>query len=287
MPAKLIHEVHDLWPETLYMIGGMSEKHPFVRLLKKAANSAYKRSDLIVGFNNKLGGYLNKAYGVDADRYACVPLGINLEEWDPEAIMPLPDDLKDELEGLRAQGKFIVGYDGGHAISNALEDMIEAARLMQDRDSSVYFVLVGKGVEKQKLMDMASSYSLTNISFFDPINRKSIPELLKYFDCFYIGARGNRLYELAGMNPNKCYEAIMAGLPIIANLPSGIGSDFDRYSGTFFNEVGDINAICDNIGLIRAESHDKKALWSSEGKAFIEKNYTYTYNARKFEALMA
>ena len=37
--AKLIHEVHDMWPITLIEIGGMKKSNPFVGLMQMAENS--------------------------------------------------------------------------------------------------------------------------------------------------------------------------------------------------------------------------------------------------------
>ena len=39
--AKYIHEVHDMWPSTLYEVGGMSKKHPFVIVMQIAENSKF------------------------------------------------------------------------------------------------------------------------------------------------------------------------------------------------------------------------------------------------------
>ena len=46
--ARLIHEVHDMWPVTLVEIGGMSRFHPFIVLLQAAENSCYKHADAVV-----------------------------------------------------------------------------------------------------------------------------------------------------------------------------------------------------------------------------------------------
>lgn len=46
--AKYIHEVHDMWPATLYEIGGMSKANPFVVLMQLAENSAYRKCDELV-----------------------------------------------------------------------------------------------------------------------------------------------------------------------------------------------------------------------------------------------
>lgn len=43
--ARLIHEVHDMWPATLYEIGGMSRNNPFVLLMqadRKFSISAFR-----------------------------------------------------------------------------------------------------------------------------------------------------------------------------------------------------------------------------------------------------
>ena len=44
----LIHEVRDMWPETLVVGYGMKRYNPFVWLLQRAENSAYRRSDYVV-----------------------------------------------------------------------------------------------------------------------------------------------------------------------------------------------------------------------------------------------
>ena len=46
--AKYIHEVHDMWPSTLYELGGMSKSNPFVKLMQRAEDFAYSHCDQVV-----------------------------------------------------------------------------------------------------------------------------------------------------------------------------------------------------------------------------------------------
>lgn len=141
--VKLIHEVHDMWPATLYEIGGMSRKHPFIQLLQIAENSAYKNSNVVVSLLPNAEAYMRK-HGLQEGKFVCIPNGVVLEEWEhPEEI---PDKHRSVFKDLNDNDKFIVGYFGGHALSNALDSIIDIATNIDDSD--VQFVLVGDGVEK-------------------------------------------------------------------------------------------------------------------------------------------
>ena len=118
----------------------------------------------------------------------------------------------------RKTNKFIIGYFGGHAMSNALDTLIETAKELEG-NNSVIFVLVGDGVEKNRLQKKAEG--LDNVLFLPPVPKKSIPALLKQFDCVYIGAKNSTLYRF-GTSMNKVYDAMMGGKPILyaVNAPN-------------------------------------------------------------------
>lgn len=212
--VKLIHEVHDMWPATLIELGGMSKYHPFVVVMQIGENSAYKNSDHVIAMLEYSEPYMRE-HGLEEGKFTCIPLGIDLTEW--EETKPLTQLHLETLQRLKSENKFIVGYFGGHAMSNALEVLIDVARKFDCLNSNIHFVLVGNGVEKEKLVMMANGYGLKNITFLPPVDKKEIPRLASSFDCIYMGAHKSELYRF-GLCVNKMLDAMMAGRPIVCSM---------------------------------------------------------------------
>ena len=177
---RLIHEVHDMWPSTLYEIGGMSRKHPFVVAMQIGENSAYRHSDKVVSLLPYAEKYMRR-HGLKKGKFVCIPNGIVEEEWDnPQKLSVQHADV---LQQLKDNGDFIVGYFGGHALSNALDVMIDTAK--ECTDKNIKFVLVGDGAEKARLMGRVRAEKIENTIFLPPVAKLEIPNLCGYFDCIF------------------------------------------------------------------------------------------------------
>src|SRR5215469_2706327 len=46
--ARLVFEVHDLWPLTPMLLGGYSPMHPYIRFLQRAEDWAYSNAETVV-----------------------------------------------------------------------------------------------------------------------------------------------------------------------------------------------------------------------------------------------
>ena len=212
--VRLIHEVHDMWPATLIEVGGMSKHHPFTVAMQIGENSAYKKSDLVVSLPPLTEPYM-KEHGLKDGKWYHVPNGIVEEEWqDPE---PIPEEHRKVLDDLKRRGRFIVGYFGGHAISNALDVLIDAAACTEKRGGKASYVLVGDGVEKEALVKKAKDMGLSEVYFLPKVPKKAVPALVQWFDCTYVGAKNSSLYRF-GLCMNKIFDSMMAGKPILCAI---------------------------------------------------------------------
>ena len=158
--AKYVHEGHDLWPLTLTKLGGMSEWHPFCLLMGMAERYAYSNANHVVSVLPNSVEHMLEHGLVSKERFTYIPNGIVHEDWLKEE--KVSEEHKRLFDKLKAEGFFVVAYLGGHAISNALDTFINAARMVENE--KIAFVLIGKGVEKERLIAMARG--LKNVFFY-------------------------------------------------------------------------------------------------------------------------
>ncbi len=278
--AKYIHEAHDLWPLTLIELAGWSEKHPFIQILAKAETSAFSKSDAVVGVTAGEVDYMLQHGLQRREKFTHIPNGIVLEDWDnPE---PLDKTHSDAITKLKVGNKFIICYMGGHALSNALDTLLDAAVLMRG-DERFAFLLVGNGVEKSRLEKRAKDEKLVNVTFLPTVEKKQVPSLLKEMDALYVGAAPCSLYRY-GVSMNKVYDYMMAGKPIIYGVEARNNDVAEAGCGISI-EPGNGEVVCDAIKKLACATASELTVMGKAGKKWVLENCEYSKLASEFAAL--
>lgn len=276
--AKLIFEVHDLWPLSPIELGGMSPKHPFIMLCQIAENYAYKHADKVVSMLPKVHEHM-QAHGLNLDKLHIIPNGVVEEDWDKDQRQLVSDEsLLQWLEQQKEQDNVIVAYTGAHGQPNALEYLLDAAKVMIDLP--VVFLLVGTGLEKQNLMDKKDKENIGNVHFFDPIDKLQVPDLLSKIDIAYIGLKNESLFRF-GISPNKLMDYMMAAKPIVCAIKAGNDPVADNQCGVTV-EPSNPKAILKAIERLANLSQAERQVIGQRGREFILKNQTYSVLADKF-----
>lgn len=280
--ARYVHEAHDLWPLTLIELAGWSEKHPFIRMLAAAEKAAYARSDAVVGLFAAQAEHM-LAHGLQSrDKFTHIPNGIVLEDWDrPE---PLGEAHATLLARLKEENKFLVCYLGGHALSNALDTLLDAAKLMRG-DERFAFVMVGGGVEKPRLQKRAEDEHIDNLFFLPPVGKKQVPSLLAQMDALYVGAERCSLYRF-GVSMNKVYDYMMAAKPIIYGVEAANNDVAEAGCGITI-EPGSASGIRDAALSLIGMSEDERAAMGELGRRWVLENCEYGRLAEQFLTVLA
>ena len=274
--AKLVYEVHDLWPASPIELSGMSPRHPFIVICQKAENDAYRSADLVVSMLPKVADHMH-AHGLDLRKLCIVPNGIALEDWQG-APSPLADALAQRLAALRASGRMIVGYAGSHGLPNALDVLLDSAALLRDRPLT--FVLVGSGHEKARLAERVRAEGLANVEMLEPVPKAQIPALLAAFDIAYIGWQRVPIYRF-GIAPNKLMDYMMAGRAVLHSVEAGNDPVAEAGCGlTVAPESA--SAVADGLLTLAARSPAERDAMGARGRAFVVAHHSYRVLAQRF-----
>lgn len=281
--AKLVYEVHDLWPLSPIELSGMSPWHPFALLCQKAENDAYRDADRVVSMLPKVQQHM-AAHGLDLSKLHIVPNGITLEEWDESQAPGLRSDIAAHIATQRAAGKLVVGYAGSHGLPNALDVLLDAAKLLQAQGSAdqppLHIVMVGGGHEKARLAARVREEGIAQVAMFDAIPKAQIPALLAAFDIAYIGWQRTPIYRF-GIAPNKLMDYMMARRPVLHSVEAGNDPVAEAGAGLTVPPE-DAQAVAQGLRQLAALSPQERAAMGERGRAFVLAHHTYPVLARRF-----
>lgn len=272
--AKLVFEMHDLWPLSPMELGGLSKWHPFILWVRMAESYVYRHAEKIVSILPKTLSYM-KSRGMQEHKFAYVPNGINEEEWVQPT--PLPSEVQSQIDRLRLQALPIVGYAGTYGLANALDVLLDAAHELKNK---ALIILVGTGPDHDRLVGRTIKEELTNVTILASIPKQSIPNFLAAVDIAYIGWHPNPLYRF-GISPNKLMDYMMAGKPIVHSVRAGNDPVAEAGCGITV-EPGDASAIAEAVLSLASLSEGERIKIGLAGKEFILKNQTYRVLAKLF-----
>lgn len=276
--AKLVYEVHDLWPLSVMVIGGYKKWHPFIVMLQHCENYAYKHCDMVVSMLDKAFPHMQR-HGLTEDRFCCVPNGYLKEEWENIDNIELPIEHAQLFNQLHAEGKTIVGFAGGHTQSTAMDVLIEAAKLLKDR-TAIAYVMVGKGPQKEDLIHLAERYGLDNFHFLPPVEKNSIPKVVQQFDICYEGGVHSFLHKY-GTSANKMIDYMLAGKPIVKSVDEP-GSEVERIGCGVQVEAENVKQVRDAILKIVDMSNEERDEMGAKGYKYATENLEYHTLSKKF-----
>ncbi len=204
-----VFEVRDLWPELPRAMGVI--RNPVVLGGMGALEFvSYRSANRLVGLSpGIIDGIVRR--GVPPGRTLLVPNGCDISLFGSSG--------DDWAHTEVCNTDLVAVFAGTHGIANGLDAVLDAAReLLRRGRRDIKFVLVGQGMLKPQLQRRAAAEGLDTVLFLEPVNKARLAALMRRADIgMQILANVPAFYF--GTSPNKFFDYIASGLPVLINYP--------------------------------------------------------------------
>ena len=204
-----VFEVRDLWPEFPIQIGAIKNKLA-IWYLRRLERHIYERSEHVVALSPGMQEGVIAA-GTPKEKVSMIPNMSKPDKFYPHA--PNKDIAKQFGIDLT---KFNVIHLGSMGRANGLQYIIETARILQERkDDSICFLFMGSGATEPLLKELSRKYQLRNVKFLGFHKMDIVAEVTNCCDVSITSFLN--LPILKTNSPNKLFDSLSAGKPIIVN----------------------------------------------------------------------
>lgn len=207
---RFVFEVRDLWPELPKAMGVI--RNPFaLKLLSALEWASYRSAHRCIALSPGIADGIARR-GVRRELIALVPNGCDLDIFSAAAAPPW------RPPGI-GEADLMAVFTGTHGVANGLDAILDAAGVLKARGRrDIRIVLVGDGKLKPRLIERASGEALDNVLFHPPVDKMRLSGLLAAAD-LGIQCLANVPAFYYGTSPNKFFDYIAAGLPVLNNYP--------------------------------------------------------------------
>jgi glycosyltransferase involved in cell wall biosynthesis len=244
-----VFEVRDLWPELPRAMGVI--RNPIILALMSALEwVSYRSAHRCIGLSQGISNGIAKR-GVARKVIETIPNGCDIAlfssstntSWRPDGVAP--SDL-------------MAVFAGTHGMANGLDAVIDAALVLKKRGrQDIKIVLIGDGKEKSQLINRAKG--LEAVIFLEPVSKDKLAGLLASSD-LGIQCLANIPEFYFGTSPNKFFDYLSCGLPVLTNYPGWVAQLIEENQCGFAVPPENAELFADALELAAKDPASLKAM---------------------------
>ena len=244
---RFVFEVRDLWPELPKAMGVI--RNPVVLAMMSLLEwTCYRAADRCIGLAPGIVDGIARR-GFPRERIDMIPNAADLDLFshsrseDPGAARP-----------VRA------AFTGTHGLANGLDALLDAALELQRRGNrSVHIDLIGDGKLKPALQERASADGLRNVEFHEPMPKLALASRLAGTDIgLMVLANVPAFYY--GTSPNKFFDYLASGMPVVCNYPGWIADLIVRHDCGIAVPPDNPGAFADALQALASDSARRRQM---------------------------
>ena len=246
-----VFEVRDLWPELPRAMGVV--RNPLILGGMGALEwLSYRMSDACIGLSPGIVEGIARRSPA-GQPIAMIPNGCDLDLFRPgrRQVPAIP--------GVEP-GDVVAVFTGAHGLANGLGAVLDAAAVLQKRcRRAIKFVFIGDGKLKPMLEKRVRDEALENCLLLKPIRKRDLTRLLASADVgLMILANVPAFYY--GTSPNKFFDYLAAGLPVLCNYPGWLADLIAEHQCGLAVPPDDPRALADAMERLADSASDRAAM---------------------------
>ena len=273
--AKLIFNVSDLWPESAEKLGVVTNQW-MLKLAYRLEEKLYQKSILVTGQTQGICKSINQRF--PSVKTYWLPNGVDVSYYNPLTVSG----------NWRADNGFsdkdvLFLYAGIIGLAQGLEIILSAAEALKEQ-TSIKFILLGSGPEKEKLQLIKQTKQLNNVYFFDAVSKVIMPEIVKASDVSVIPLR--KLDLFLGAIPSKIFENLAMEKPVILAVDGEARELFvNQGQCALYSEPENVEDLVKNIQLLASDPLLRKQL-GEKGRVYVEHSFNRNVIAQSFNNIL-
>lgn len=268
-----VFEVRDLWPELPKAMGVITNP-VILGMMSVLEWVSYHSAHRLVGLSPGIVEGIAKR-GIPRERIQAVPNGCDLDIFAASVEKWRPEGVKDtDLMAI---------FTGTHGMANGLDAVLDAAAELKRRSRmDIKLVLVGDGMLKPGLQARAQAEGLDNVVFHPPVQKKKLAGLMASADLgMQILANVPAFYY--GTSPNKFFDYIAAGLPVLCNYPGWLAELMADHQCGYVVPPEQPQAFAEAL-IHAAEHRDALLVMGASGRELAKTDYNRDVLGERFVA---
>lgn len=267
----VVYDIQDMWPDTLRATGMLNNARA-LNVVAAVCRWVYRRVDHIVvlspGFKRLL-----TARGVPERKLEVI------YNWADEAALAAPQG--GALKALAADGRaFYILFAGNMGKAQALDAVLDAACLLQERGSLVRWVMLGGGVDVPRLKQRAADMRLENMVFLPPVPMTEVGAYLNVANALLVHLRKDPLFEITIPSKTQAYMAV--GKPVLMAV-DGDAADLVRQSRCgVVAESENPQALADAAERMASLNAEELAAMGQRARAYYQQYLALQVGVKRF-----
>lgn len=218
-------------------------------------NPLLRSADLVLAVSDEVAEQVGRR-GVSPDRILVTPNGVDVHVFTPDA----------DADSVRARhglhGRFVVGWIGGFHKFHGLDLAIDMAAKLRASIPELTLLLVGDGVERQRLEERVTSLALDNVVFTGTVAHSEIPAHIAAMAVALVLSPGDGRFHYS---PLKLREYMACAVPVVASRAGELANLITEGRDGLLVEPGDVDDLAAAVRSLH-ESPDLRSKLGSEGR---------------------